>query len=198
MTSLNPDDRINLSKAHVVVIDGSAHSLEVTSQIVKSLGVGSVHRCDTLLEAGQSLARKAADLVIIDPSIENGEGYAFIQRMRHSDWPSVMSPVVLVGGHVRKRDVAKGRDTGANFVIAKPISPVVLLQRILWVVRDKRPFVADADYVGPDRRFKFEGPPSGSDGRRESDLKSPLGEANEPNMSQDEVDALIKPQKVVL
>jgi hypothetical protein len=43
-----------------------------------------------------------------------------------------------------------------------------LLQRILWVSRDKRPFVEVGEYLGPDRRFKMDGPPQGM-ARREGD-----------------------------
>ena len=90
------------------------------------------------------------------------------------------------------------RDVGANFVVAKPLSAAVLLQRVLWVGRDRRPFVNAENYVGPDRRFKFEGPPPGTEGRRESDLRQPIGAATEPNLSQEEVDVLVRPQRVSL
>lgn len=199
MSAIDPDTKINLAKATVVAIDGSLHSLDVTGQILKGLGVAVVHRFDKLSEAHKYVERKAVDLIIIDPGIEDAAGYGFIKEVRRSQGPNAFTPVVFVTGHVRKVDVAQGRDSGANFVIAKPISSSVMLQRILWVARDKRQFVhVEGGYVGPDRRFKFEGPPIGSDGRRASDLKSPLSAAGAPNMSQDEVDAMIKPQRVML
>jgi CheY-like chemotaxis protein len=193
------DDKVNLAKATVVVLDGSQHSLDVTCQILKGFGVGAVQRFDSIVEADKYLQLKPADLVVADPAVEEGAGYDFIKTLRRGGGANAFVPIVLISGHVKKTDVAKGRDVGANFVVAKPLSASVLLQRILWVSRDRRPFVQiDSGYVGPDRRFKFEGPPPGSDGRRDSDLKSPLGSANEPNLSQDEVDAMIKPQKFVL
>jgi len=58
-------------------------------------------------------------------------------------------------------------------------------------------FVECDTYFGPDRRYKNEGPPPEfPDGRRREDVTTELGEAAEPNMSQDELDNLIKPQKV--
>lgn len=199
MSAADPDSRVNLSKATIVVIDGSQHSLDVTGQILKGFGVSAVHRFDKIAEAQKFVERKTVDLVLIDPGVEEASGYAFISNMRRGGGPNAYTPVVMVSGHVKRSDVAKGRDTGANFMVAKPLAATVLLQRILWVGRDKRPFVQlESGYVGPDRRFKFEGPPAGSDGRRENDLKAPLGDASEPNMSQDEVDALIKPQRVLI
>ena len=198
MAELDPETRINLSKASVLLVDGSMHSLDVTAQILKGFGVPTVHRFNNLKDANKFLAQRTADLMIIDPSIENGQGYECVSELRHSGRANATTPVILVSGHVRKSDIALARDSGANFVVAKPLAPVILLQRLLWVARDNRQFVDCGVYIGPDRRFKFEGPPTGSEGRRAEDLKAPLGEASEPNLSQDEVNAMLKPQRVII
>lgn len=198
MTELDPNVRVNLTKASILLVDGSAHSLDVTSQILKGFGVAVVHRFSNLHDTNKFLSQRTADLLLIDPSIEDGAGYDCVCELRHSGRQNATMPVALICGHVHKSDVARARDGGANFVIAKPLAPTVLLQRLLWVARDKRPFVDCGSYVGPDRRFKFEGPPAGSEGRRAEDLKAPLGDAVEPNLSQDEVNAMLKPQRVTI
>lgn len=198
MTEISANDRIELSKASVLAIDASQHSLDVLNQILRGFGVGNVARSSSINDAEKLLRTKSFDLILIDPSIEESAGYGFVSELRHSTGKNCHIPVVLTTGYVRAADVAKGRDVGSNFVVAKPLSPTILLQRILWVARDKRPFVDVGGYIGPDRRFKFTGPPAGSDGRRDTDLTSPLEEASEPNLSQDEVSALIKPQKVLI
>ncbi len=198
MSALDPNAKFDLSKVTAMVIDGSQHSLDVTAQILKGFGVSTILRCETVEEADKLIKTKSVDLIIIDPAIGGGAGYDFVIALRHSASPSAYSPVILISGHVRRSDVARARNTGANFVVTKPLSPVVLLQRILWIAKDKRPFVEVGGYIGPDRRFKFEGPPVGSDGRRSNDLKSPLGDADEPNLSQDELTAMIRPQRVVI
>jgi hypothetical protein len=67
---------------------------------------------------------------------------------------------------------------------------------MIFVSRDPRPFVECDNYIGPDRRFKNTGPPAGTMGRRKTDVHDEIGEATEPNMSQDEIDAFLKPTKV--
>ena len=81
-------------------------------------------------------------------------------------------------------------------MVAKPITPKVLLERIFWVAREDRAFIECDTYVGPDRRFKHEGPPPGTDGRRKDDLPPEVGEAQTPNMSDDEIANLMRPAKV--
>lgn len=198
MSAVDPNARINLSKASVLLIDGSQHSLDVMAQIVKGFGVAEVHRCVNIEEAEKHVRGKTFDLIVIDPNIGDGVGYEFLHGLRHSGGANAFVTVILASGHARATDVARARDTGANFFVTKPLTPNVLLQRIMFVARDKRPFVEVGKYIGPDRRFKFEGPPTGSDGRRESDLQAPLGSADEPNMSQNEIDTLIKPQRVLI
>ena len=94
--------------------------------------------------------------------------------------------------------IETARDCGASFVLIKPISARVLLDRIVWIGRAGRLFVETEGYVGPDRRFRNDGVPGGGRGRRHDDLSTRIGAASEPNMSQDEIDTLMKPQKVSL
>jgi DNA-binding response OmpR family regulator len=198
MTGVDPNTRLNLSKANALLIESSQHSADVLAQILKGFGVAEVHRALSTEAADKLLRAKTFDLLIIDPTVSDEDGYRMLRDLRHGSGPNAYVPVILISGHVRAQDVARARDTGANFFVTKPITPNTLLQRILFVARDKRPFVQVGQYIGPDRRFKFEGPPAGSDGRRESDLKAPLGVADEPNMSQNEIDMMIKPQRVSL
>jgi hypothetical protein len=59
-------------------------------------------------------------------------------------------------------------------------------------------FIEAQNYVGPDRRFKRLGPPAGMDGRRSDDLAVEVGEAQTPNLSQEEINLMMKPTKVSL
>jgi DNA-binding response OmpR family regulator len=101
-------------------------------------------------------------------------------------------------GHQTLGNVRQARDAGANLVVAKPLSPDVLLRRITWVARESRQFIVAPGYVGPDRRFRNDGPPVGTNGRRSDDLSLEVPDAVMPNMSQNEVDVLFKPRRVSL
>ncbi|MGE0742193.1 MAG: response regulator [Hyphomonadaceae bacterium] len=201
MTSPNINElaRVNLSKAVVLVIETTPHAAEMLGQILKGFGVAETHRVTSVKDAEKLIKTKSFDLILVDPDVKDGDGYTFLRGLRASGVePNCYVPIVLMSGHARISNVKRARDTGANFFVSKPIAPNVLLQRILWIARDKRPFVDAGAYIGPDRRFKYEGPPANSDGRRANDLKEPLGDAGEPNMSQIEIDDLIKPQKVLV
>ena len=92
----------------------------------------------------------------------------------------------------------KSRDCGANFVITRPFTPEILLQRIFWVAKDERQVVVADTYVGPARRFQNMGAPLGQKGRRKDDLSTHVGAATDPNMDQMDIDMLLKPQRASL
>ncbi|HYD88813.1 MAG TPA: response regulator [Vitreimonas sp.] len=192
--------RINLALASVLLLDASDHNLDILTQVLKGLGAQDVHRCLTIAEAERVINRIAVDLIIVDPNLKKEDGHSFVEWVRRSTPdPTRAVPIIMISGYSTLTTVHRARDAGANFFVAKPITPKVLLDRILWIGRDNRNFIEVASgYCGPERRFKFEGPPPGCEGRRHDDLKAPIGDSMTPNMSQDEVNTMIKPQRVQL
>ncbi len=197
MDVLQASTRINLERATVLVLDDNGPSLDILSQVVSGFGVKQLHRAETVKEAQTLVGTKTFDLIISDVQIPEVDGIEFINWLRR-DAPETNRyvPVILVTGHTRTTDIFRTRDAGANFTVAKPITPKVLLERIFWVAREERAFIECETYVGPDRRFKYEGPPIGMEGRRRDDLPAEVGNAQEANMSQDEINSLMKVAKV--
>jgi CheY-like chemotaxis protein len=189
--------RINLEKAAVLLVDENASGLELLGAIVSGFGVGEQLRAGSAHEAMDIVKARPVDLVLIEAQLSKMDGYEFVHWLRRSGLkPNAFVPCILVAGHTPRNKVETARDCGANYIVAKPLTPLVLLERIVFVSRDVRPFVECDSYIGPDRRFKNVGPPVGTFGRRKTDLQDELGDAQAPNMSQSEIDALLKPTKV--
>lgn len=195
--ALLPSARINLERATVLVLDDNGASLDILSQVVSGFGVKQLYRAESVADAQALIRTKTFDLIISDVQMPVTDGIEFIEWLRkQSGETNRYVPVILVTGHTRTSQIRKLRDAGSNYVVAKPITPKVLLERIYWVAREERIFVECDTYVGPDRRFKHEGPPPGTDGRRKDDLPAEVGEAQTPNMSDDEIANLMRPAKV--
>lgn len=194
---LNPSTRINLERATVLVLDDNGASLDILSGVVSGFGVRTLHRAESVKDAQALVKVHTFDLIISDVQMPEVDGYEFIQWLRReAPEQNRYVPVILVTGHTRISQVFKNRDAGSNFTVAKPITPKILLERIFWVAREERAFIECDTYIGPDRRFKHEGPPPGTDGRRKDDLQGEVGDAQEPNMSQEEINNLMKVAKV--
>ena len=196
-TAANP--RIKLDKTSVLLVDHNQMSLDITGQALSAFGVRSIHKCSTGDEALRAIVSQMFDFVITDANLGGVDGFEFIKLVRRMQQQhNAFIPILLTLGHARASHIHMARDNGANFVIAKPITPKVLLERIFWIAREERPFVQTTNYVGPERRFKREGPPIGLRGRRKGDLSTELGAATTPNLSQDQIDNLMKPMKVMI
>jgi len=199
MMKPNANTRINLDKISVLIIDDNQQSLDILGQVLSGFGVRQITKIETAEEALKVVTRQVFDFIMTDGTMPGMDGYEFIQAVRRlQNQPNAFIPILLITGHARESQVHKARDCGANFVVAKPITPKVLLDRIFWVAKEDRMFVETDTYVGPDRRFKREGPPAGTAGRRKEDLPMELGQATTPNLSQDQIDGMMKPMKVNL
>jgi CheY-like chemotaxis protein len=188
--------RINLEKAQVLLVESNQQGMEILSQVLHGFGARAQHKCATIAQAWEVLNATELDLVICANEISDGDGYDFIAELRRSQLdPNRYASVVMVAGHTPMSQVRKARDCGANMVVTKPITPTVVLQRIVWIAKEPRAFIEAPGYVGPDRRFQNHGPPPGLDGRRKDDLPLEVGEAVTPNLGQDDIDALLTRKK---
>lgn len=194
----NLGSRIDLRKATVLLVEPNNQAMDVLTSIF--LGFGATHclKASSFEEAQQAVHSSAIDLIACEATLQPGEadGYEFVSWLRRSGLdPNAFAPVVLTSSHTSGRNVSRARDCGAHFIVTKPLSPAVLLQRIVWIAQHNRTFVSCDVYSGPDRRFQNMGPPDGV-GRRQNDLSAEVGAPEGDNMAQDEIDSLLNPQKV--
>jgi DNA-binding response OmpR family regulator len=198
---LSPESRarFNLERASVLLLEESQMGMSILVQILTGFGAKVLHRCETVDEARDTVSKVEIDLVIADALGAGGEGYDFVTWLRSSRIePNCFAPVLLTAGHTPSGAVSKARDCGAHFIMAKPLTPIAVLERILWIAREGRRFVECDTYMGPDRRFKNDGVPQGMVGRRRDDLHGEIGQADTPNMDQELIDGLVKTRRVEL
>jgi CheY-like chemotaxis protein len=174
--ALDPKSRVrfNLSNTAILLLDPTPMGMAILVQIVTGLGAKQLHRCSTVLEAKEVVTHVDVDLMIVDGIAESGEGYEFVRWLRRDvPEPNRHAPVLLTAGHTMISDVAKARDCGSHFIITKPIAPIVMLERIIWVAKEGRLFLLSDNYVGPDRRFRNDGRSDAPAGRRREDQPRP-------------------------
>ena len=191
-------ERVNLSTAEVLLACGDPEGLNIMSEMFAGFGVHTPRRCLTGAEARTSIQERILNLVVVDSALQDQTGYDFIHWMRRCDIATnCYAPVILITGHTKPSQIFRGRDAGASFVVRKPVAPLVMMQRIIWLLNDQRKFVTSPGYNGPDRRVKALGAPAGTKGRRHDDLSAEVGSATTPNLEQDEIDALFSPKAAV-
>lgn len=153
--SLRESAVFNFAGAMTMAIEDSPFAMELTAQALLGFGIKLRHACSNAADAIKILQNHPVDLILVDCEMPGMSGYEFVRWLRRSGLdPNAYAPVIMTAAHVRRSKVTEARDCGANFLITKPFSAGVLLERIVWVARDSRPFLEVGDYFGPDRRFK--------------------------------------------
>jgi CheY-like chemotaxis protein len=161
--------RFNLERASILLLDETAVGMSILVQIVTGLGAKHLYRCTTVEQAQEIALAHQLDLAIVDSLSPSGAGYDFVKWMRQgAREPNCYTPVLVTTAHTPAADVNRARDCGGHFIVKKPIAPIVLLERIIWVSKAARPFLFADEYVGPDRRFRDDGLPA-KGGRRRDD-----------------------------
>lgn len=171
---MHPNDRINLNFSTALIIDDNAQSLNILCSVLSAFDLRQLDRAYSAEEAMELCLGRTYDLIVTDAQMPGVDGYDFVRWLRGNSSSAVrMTPAIIATAHTRRSEVLRARDCGANFIIAKPISPQVLLERIMWVGKASRAFIMARSYTGPDRRFRQIGPPqSHPDGRRDEDLET--------------------------
>jgi CheY-like chemotaxis protein len=158
--SLRESAVINLTSATTMVVDDSSFGLDLTCQALRGFGIRTSYTCQSAAEAMEILAEQPIDLLVVDCEMPGVDGYELVRWMRRSAQANALTPAIMTAAHMRRSRITEARDCGANFVVTKPFSAATLLERIVWVARDQRPFLEVGDYFGPDRRIRDQGPPS--------------------------------------
>lgn len=196
--SLNADDRsqFNLKTARTLLAESGSMATDILVQILSGFGAKDIQKASDFATAQSFLGALPFDLVLVGTLPGEKDEFDLVHWVR---WVGPLinkyAPIIMVSGHTAQYRVERARDCGAHFIIAKPLTPIIVLERIFWSVREQRPFVSSAIYIGPERRFKFDGPPDGHSGRRLDDLPAEVGDAEQPNMSQAQIDALMSPKR---
>lgn len=164
--SLRESAIINLTGAVTMLVDDSSFAADVTSSALLGFGIKTKYSKRSAAEAIEILQETEIDLLVVDCLMPGMDGFELVHWLRRSGPPNAFVPVIMTAAHIRRSMVQKGRDCGANFIVTKPFSASVLLERIVWVARDGRPFLEVGEYFGPDRRFR-DVPPPGEERRKD-------------------------------
>lgn len=181
---------INLQDLVVLVADSSSYLSMVVHGILRGFGASKVLEVRNSLGVLEALSNQKFDVVLCDARLPPHGGLALTNAIRRkADNENRMIPIIVMSSDTRETTIRQARDAGANMVIAKPISPASLYDRLAWVALTQRQFIDAPTYFGPDRRFKIEGYPNGV-GRRKSDKAMEVAEESGPALGQGDIDNL--------
>src|SRR6478752_2171777 len=183
---------VNLQGMTFLIADANPFVASICQSILRGFGASKVVEARTGPDAIKTLQQTKIDLMLCDAYLPPHGAFKFTSDIRRdpaNDFRTI--PIMILTNDTRTSLISAARDCGANMVVAKPLSPSSLYDRLAWVALTPRKFVDTEGYFGPDRRFKIEGFPGGV-GRRKEDQDLTVKEEDGPAMSQSEIDNLFK------
>ena len=181
---------VNLRDLVILVADPNAYARRVTNGILRGFGANKVLEVEHAMSLFQVLSGQKIDILLCDTRLPPHGGLMLTRTIRrNSNNENRTIPILLMSSDTGESTIKNARDAGANIVVAKPMSPKSLYDRLAWIAFNPRPFIDTATYFGPDRRFKIEGYPGGV-GRRKGDKQVEVAQEVGPGLAQDDIDNL--------
>ena len=181
---------INLRDLVILLADPNAHARRLINGILRGFGANKVLEVEQSVGLFQALNGQKIDILLCDTRLPPHGGLILTRTIRHNvDNENRTLPIMLMSSDTSEASIKDARDAGANMVVAKPLSPNSLYDRLSWVAFNPQPFIDTASYFGPDRRFKIEGYPGGI-GRRKGDKIIEVTEEVGPALAQNDIDNL--------
>lgn len=186
-------ERANFSKISALIVDNDHYSTKILCQILRGFGLNQFQVADTAAGAREILLKGNIDLVICETCLPDDKAGELVRWMRRlPSGQTRFTPVIMLSGYTHMPNVVAARDSGANTVVRKPVSPKVLYDHIAWSTGQDRAFVETGEFIGPDRRFKYTEPLDGA-GRRDGDHSAAISKVTESDVTEDQQDATVKP-----
>ncbi len=106
-----------------VVVEDNERFRDLVKIVLGSLGINEVAEAKDGHEAANVLKTFAADLVIMDWTMEGMDGITCTQHIRNGTLGNNPSmPIVMVSGHGGEDVVPQAREAGVNVYLTKPTS----------------------------------------------------------------------------
>jgi CheY-like chemotaxis protein len=153
----------------ILVVDDNVHMRKLVTTILQAFGVIQIYEAESGERAWTVLREVNPDVAVLDWVMEGMSGLDLVRMIRtNPQTPNPFVPVIMLTGYTSVDYVAKARDAGINEFIAKPVSVKTMMQRLVAVIENPRPYVRTSVYFGPCRRRRGDADYHGPERRKES------------------------------
>lgn len=143
---------LNFEKVNILTVDSDRNSRDGIKMILLNIGFRELRFSANLKDALPIIEELTPDLLICASEIPESNFPSFVSRIRHHQIGT--NPFLPIIATIRKPTpeiVIKIIESGADDLIAIPLSSSQLLDRIRTLVKFRKQFIVTNDYIGPER-----------------------------------------------
>jgi len=145
---------VKLNDVNVLLADTRAHIRNALKIALAHSGLNHIQYASAVPHLTDAIAHSVGpDILICDMDMDEGAACHLVTALRNNDLGR--NPFLCVIGMSwtpTPAVVNQVSSSGVDHLIAAPVAPREILNRISSMVFHRAPFVVTADYVGPDRR----------------------------------------------
>lgn len=171
-------NRTEFKTMRVLIVSSKAHVVQLLRNLLSINGARNLTVVASAAIALKSLNANRYNAVFCADDCGEIDGKSFAAVMRRA--PDVLLPMTalfLVCGSPRRRDVERARDSGYTDVLCRPLSAATVARKLRQASEHPRPFIAAANFLGPDRRVVRDKAFQGEERRKRSARKVKLAAA---------------------
>lgn len=146
-------EKLALDQIDILLIDPDRAVRSTIRNILIDNGFRNVTVGSGLADIREKFQIGMPDLLISDINLQDGSFSDFVYSLRHHEvGGNPFLPVIATAWSPTAESVRDVVQAGADHIVAKPLSSDQLLQRIMLMIKARKPFVVTSAYIGPDRR----------------------------------------------
>lgn len=119
------------------------------------------------------LNNNSYDCIFVDNMMSKNNGLKLAEYIRKSPIEKTQrTPIILCTAFTGLQSILNARDAGITEILAKPISPEQIMDKMSNAIFKERSFIVSGIYFGPDRRRRIRDI-EGAEDRRQANIPLP-------------------------
>lgn len=145
---------LKLGDVRVMLADPRSHIRSTMKTALAHAGLENIDHTGTVEAIADAMEDGLGpDILICDMGMRNGETCELVHDLRQNKiGKNPFLCIIGVTWNPIETEVHRAIDSGVDLLVAAPMSPKRVLDRLEALVYNRMPFIITKDYVGPDRR----------------------------------------------
>jgi DNA-binding response OmpR family regulator len=145
--------RVNFGSVRMLLGEPNANLRHTFRQAFFREGFRGIDDCGSVDQISECLAKSQYEIVLLDADMNGDDTLNLIRRLREKRISRDPFPnVILIADPPQAEKAKQILACGADIVLIRPISIQAILERIIFLTKNRRPFVVTQAYIGPERR----------------------------------------------
>ncbi len=119
-----------------LVVDDQPFSRRLVLSMLLGFGSREVYESENGVEAFELARNVMPNIIITDLVMPIFDGLRFIKMVKDVQSPIHKTPIIVLSGYLTKAAALTVRDSGANELLVKPVSPKSLYEHIVRMVME--------------------------------------------------------------